>query len=111
MEFLTVTGVELGGSIQLDARTVTGLSDRLERSGLVERRSDADDRRVNRLFLTPKGRDLKVPLDREMDEMNAYFVTRLGTRNAQTLWRMLHQIWRIDSTSQAGCADRRRASR
>lgn len=36
---------------------VTALVDRMERDGLVERRRDADDRRVVRLCLTPAGRE------------------------------------------------------
>ncbi len=36
---------------------VTGLVDRMERSGLVRRVPDPDDRRVNIVELTPVGRD------------------------------------------------------
>ena len=36
--------------------TVTAVVDTLEREGYVERRSDADDRRVVRLYVTGKGR-------------------------------------------------------
>ncbi|HSC50726.1 MAG TPA: MarR family transcriptional regulator [Gaiellaceae bacterium] len=38
-----------------DASNVTGLVDRLEARGLVERRSAANDRRVKELTLTPAG--------------------------------------------------------
>jgi MarR family transcriptional regulator, organic hydroperoxide resistance regulator len=38
-----------------DASNVTGLVDRLEARGLVERRSSANDRRVKALTLTPAG--------------------------------------------------------
>jgi len=39
-----------------DASSVTGLIDRLEAAGLVERSAATDDRRVKRLRLTPAGR-------------------------------------------------------
>lgn len=57
---------ELEGTIQSDlARelevgkvTIGGLIDRLEASGIVERRADAQDRRIRRVFVTQKGYDV-----------------------------------------------------
>ena len=40
--------------MELSPITMTGLLDRLERDGWVERRPDPDDRRAKRIFLTPK---------------------------------------------------------
>jgi DNA-binding MarR family transcriptional regulator len=40
------------------AGNLTGLVDRGERDGVVERRPDPSDRRLSRVFLTPKGREL-----------------------------------------------------
>lgn len=42
-----------------DASNITGMADRLEERGLVERRADPGDRRVRLLALTPKGRRLR----------------------------------------------------
>jgi DNA-binding MarR family transcriptional regulator len=42
-----------------DASNVTGIVDRLEARGLVERRSAAGDRRVKALTLTPAGVELR----------------------------------------------------
>jgi MarR family transcriptional regulator, organic hydroperoxide resistance regulator len=42
-----------------DASNVTGIVDRLERRGLVERRSAEGDRRVKALTLTPAGVELR----------------------------------------------------
>ncbi|HLZ59298.1 MAG TPA: MarR family transcriptional regulator, partial [Ktedonosporobacter sp.] len=60
------SGAELGERLVLDSATMTGLLDRLEQAGLIERRSHATDRRVNKVVLTARGRDLQTPLDREM---------------------------------------------
>ncbi len=49
--------VELGRRSGLEASTMTGLIDRMEHDGLVERRDDATDRRVQRINLTEKGRE------------------------------------------------------
>lgn len=50
---------ELAGAMRCDASNVTGIVDRLEKRGLVERRVDPDDRRVKRLAVTPAGRALR----------------------------------------------------
>jgi DNA-binding MarR family transcriptional regulator len=68
------SGAELGERLQLDSATMTGLLDRLEHAGLIERKAHATDRRVNRVALTARGRDLQAPLDREMDQMNQDFL-------------------------------------
>ncbi|MEY2925841.1 MAG: hypothetical protein RL367_318 [Pseudomonadota bacterium] len=57
---------EIEGTIQSDlARelevgkvTIGGLIDRLEASGIVERKADAHDRRIRRVFVTQKGYDV-----------------------------------------------------
>lgn len=49
---------DLGQRLQLTAGAVTGLVDRLERSGNVSRVADAHDRRRTRLRLTPQAESL-----------------------------------------------------
>jgi len=49
---------ELADRLFCDASNVTGIVDRLEGRGLVERQADPDDRRVRRLVLTEAGREL-----------------------------------------------------
>ena len=50
---------ELGNRLHFDHPTVTGVVDRMEREKLVKRRRDHIDRRVVKVFLTSKGKDLK----------------------------------------------------
>jgi DNA-binding MarR family transcriptional regulator len=49
------TLAELSRRMLVTAGNLTGLVDRAERDGLVERRRDPRDRRLSRVFLTPKG--------------------------------------------------------
>jgi DNA-binding MarR family transcriptional regulator len=44
------------------AGNLTGLVDRAERDGVVERRADPSDRRLSRVYLTNKGRELITQL-------------------------------------------------
>lgn len=46
---------ELGERLMLSKAPVTGVVDRLERAGYVQRRADAEDRRASRITITPRG--------------------------------------------------------
>ena len=50
-----VSITELGDRLGFDSPTLTGVIDRMERDGLVERKRNDEDRRVVRVYLTPKG--------------------------------------------------------
>jgi MarR family transcriptional regulator for hemolysin len=56
--------IELAETLDLQPITLTRLIDRLCDSGLIERRSDPDDRRVKRLYLTPAARPVLDGLTR-----------------------------------------------
>jgi MarR family transcriptional regulator, organic hydroperoxide resistance regulator len=49
---------EIGERATLDAATLTGIIDRMEKSGYAERRPNPDDRRSVLVFLTPKARKI-----------------------------------------------------
>ena len=55
----TVAMRDLASALACDASNVTGIVDRLESRGIVERRSATDDRRVKVLVLTPAGTELR----------------------------------------------------
>lgn len=54
---------ELARRLGMDASNLTGVVDRLEERGLVERRPDPGDRRVRQLALTPEGERLRRALE------------------------------------------------
>ena len=55
--------VDLADVLELQPISLVRLLDRLVEHGLVERKHDPRDRRANRLFLTPAGRQLADDLD------------------------------------------------
>jgi DNA-binding MarR family transcriptional regulator len=85
------SGAELSGRLLIDSATITGLIDRLEGAGLVERHPDGSDRRVNRTRLTPRARALQPALDAAMDALNAEVAAELGDR-APELWETLRRL-------------------
>src|SRR5918994_5784897 len=59
---------ELAKFLACDNSNVTGIVDRLEERGLVERRSADHDRRVKLIALTPQGKELREELNRRLAE-------------------------------------------
>lgn len=57
-----LNAAELGRRSGLEPSTMTGLLDRMERDGLLERRPDPDDRRAQRIHLTPEGARCRKPV-------------------------------------------------
>ena len=86
------SGAELGERLQLDSATITGVLDRLEHSGLIERQSHVSDRRINRIVLTERGRELQLPLDRELDQINYDFLSKFPPDDAQRLRELLRAM-------------------
>ncbi len=83
------SGAELGERLSLDSATMTGLLDRLERAGLIERKAHETDRRINLVALTARGRDLQRPLDRAMDQLNQDFLGMFSSEEQALLRHLL----------------------
>jgi DNA-binding MarR family transcriptional regulator len=85
------SGAEIGARLVIDSATATGVLDRLQASGLLERRADREDRRVQRVFLTARGRALQAPLDAAMDRLNEEVRQELGGQS-KGFWSALRMI-------------------
>jgi len=80
---------ELAEILDLQPITLTRLLDRLAANGLIERRPDPNDRRANRLYLTPAAR----PLLEQLSELGADMLeTVLEGLDRKTVERMLHDL-------------------
>src|SRR6266850_6020647 len=69
----------LADTLSCDASNVTGLVDRLESRGLVQRQPSPQDRRVKVLQLTPTGSRLRAQLLRRMSGRSDRKSTRLNS--------------------------------
>lgn len=81
----------LAERLACDASNVTGLVDRLESRGLIERRASADDRRVKVLVLTAAGTRLRVQIQKRLATPPDPF-QRLSDADRQTLVRILERL-------------------
>ena len=81
----------LARGLACDASNVTGIVDRLEARGLIERRPGAGDRRVKVLVVTREGERLRATMLARMAEPPAEFA-RLSPADQRTLARILQQM-------------------
>ena len=65
-----MTQSQLAEGLDLGKVAVGGLIDRLEKAGLVRRAADAADRRVNRVFLEPKSKQLIARMRKVSHRLN-----------------------------------------
>ncbi|MAQ14861.1 MAG: MarR family transcriptional regulator [Sandaracinus sp.] len=81
-------------SARMSARnsTVTGIADRMERDGLVERQRDENDRRVVRIRLTPRGRALSRQIPVESMEVFGAALRALDPKDRRDLRRILRRL-------------------
>jgi len=81
----------LADTLSCDASNVTGLVDRLEARGLVQRQPSARDRRVRVLQLTPAGVRLRMRLLRQMAAQSLP-LSRLSFNQQRTLVKLLEAV-------------------
>jgi DNA-binding MarR family transcriptional regulator len=79
---------EIAERLHVQRATVTNMLHRLEHAGLVERRSDPDDQRVLRVYLTPLGQATHDKLQTVWVEIEAQ-TTRGMTLEEKLLFRRL----------------------
>jgi DNA-binding MarR family transcriptional regulator len=92
-----LSGADLGVGLQLDSATITGVIDRLMHLGLIERRPDRHDRRVNRVHLTAQGFALQAPLSGAIEQFNAEIFGQFSRADARRLRAMLAQLGQVDA--------------
>lgn len=82
---------ELASALACDASNVTGLVDRLESRGLLQRSPSAEDRRVKVLSLTPLGTRIRAALLEKMTS-SPPTLRRLSAVDQRALARILRRL-------------------
>ena len=87
-----ITSSELGKRAELDSATLTGILDRLEAAGFLERKGNPDDRRSIRIHLTKKGRAMAREASRMIAEANQEFLQVLSEEQKQNLHGIIQTL-------------------
>lgn len=82
----------LADILEVEPITLSRMLDRLSESGLVERRSDPDDRRAWQLFLTDKAMPLIDEMRKRAEIVNAEAAEGLSDSEHDQLSRLLEKV-------------------
>ena len=83
---------EAAEALDVAPSAMTGLVDRMERSGLIERRADPDDGRAQRLFLTDAGRAARTAALDGLKDLNATLTDGFSEAEVATIARWLSSL-------------------
>jgi MarR family transcriptional regulator, organic hydroperoxide resistance regulator len=87
-----LTQSELVEMLGVEPPTVTRTLQRLEQAGIVERRTDPEDARVTRVYLTDQGRALEKEVRAIWDKLESMTLRGLSDVEIALLGRLLDQI-------------------
>ena len=83
---------ELARRLGITEKTMTGVVDRLEREGFVQRERSMQDRRVVHSSLTAEGQRVYQRLDRLLRQQMGAFLDMLDAEDRKALFRMLEKL-------------------
>ena len=89
---------ELSARAHIDRTTMGGLIDRLEHSGLLERRPHPEDRRAYQIFLTPEGKRMEDELCPLAEQVQARFTSRINDEELVIFTRILEKLRRPEES-------------
>jgi DNA-binding MarR family transcriptional regulator len=87
-----LTARKLADRLYLDGSTITGILDRMEQKGLIEKLVDPKDRRALQVILTETGRKLEKPLSQSIIKANQKALLCIDKKQAEVLKQMLQNI-------------------
>ena len=96
------THSELGAHLHVSAATISNTIKRMEKAGFVERRADAEDDRVSRVYLTDAGRNIQNEVQRlwqafEMQALDDFTIDEV-TLFQTLLEHLYHNLLNIDES-------------
>ena len=85
---------EIARRLGIATPTVTRAATRMEATGLLRREPHPSDRRLVRLRLTDRGRELEKIIDEQTNQLTERALATLGAAERESLVRALHEIRR-----------------
>ena len=83
---------DIGKKLVLDGATLSGVLDRLAAGGWILKETDAEDKRVLRIFLSPKSRELRPKLAQARDRTNEDLLEPFTLEEKVLLKRLLRDL-------------------
>jgi DNA-binding MarR family transcriptional regulator len=99
-DFGSLAQHELADRLGFNRSHLVGYLDEIERRGLVQRDRDPDDRRRQRVTLTPSGATLVRRLQEVAQRSQREFLQVLSEPERETLIALLHRVLRTDDEAR-----------
>jgi len=93
-----LSGAEIGKRMVLDSASITGVLDRMESLGLVERQPNPRDRRAQLIVTSPAATEMLPRLDEAMDSLNAEAAAAIGDDTS----KFHHSLRHLGDTARWG---------
>lgn len=90
----------IGPKLGLESRSLTRLLRSLEEDGLIERRADSSDKRLVRIFLTPKGKEKRDISRQTVIEFNKKVRNQLSDDKLNTFFEVIDTINKITDSQK-----------
>ena len=87
-----LTPKQIGEQLHLEASSVSGLLDRMQKASLIERKTDPENRRAVLVSPTQKALDIQRPIEQIIDDMNTYVLETFSEEEREALIRALATI-------------------
>jgi len=87
-----ITSSALGKKTELDSATLTGILDRLEVAGLVQRQVHPRDRRSIQIHLTEQGKEMGAGAAQAIAQANREFLASLSAEEQNTLMMLIGKL-------------------
>jgi len=83
---------QLADRLSLDGSTMTGLLDRMEQKGLIEKKPDPKDRRALQVLLTDNANELRESLPLAIDAANKKVLAEMNENQVQAFKKLLWNL-------------------
>ena len=87
-----LTAGEIARRLVLDNATLSGVIDRMTKTGWVVKEADPGDKRAMQIFLTPKAKEMKSPILEERIKANEESLSPLSLEEKVFLNRLLKDL-------------------
>lgn len=101
-----LTKKDLANRFDVKAPTITKMVERLEKNGFVFTQKDENDRRITRVFISEKGRDVQAQLVEFFNESKEVYFKDMTNDDIETLHRLLTKITDNVSANIEECGSR-----
>lgn len=83
---------KLAEMIKIDRTTASRAIKKLEINGFIERRDDEHNKKIKKLFLTEKGKNIYPLIKRENDHSNSVALADFSEREVETIYFLLQRV-------------------